>query len=89
MAKRARVLNACHSRMRGVGRWVRERQVVRSLLSRQVPARSLWDQRGASLVEYALLLALIALVCIGALQLLGNDVSAPLSGIGSSLGTGS
>jgi len=40
-------------------------------------------------VEYALLLALIALVCIGALQLLGNDVSVPLSGIGSSLGTGS
>jgi len=40
-------------------------------------------------VEYALLLALIALVCIGALQLLGNSASAPLSGIGSSLGTGS
>jgi pilus assembly protein Flp/PilA len=62
---------------------------VRSLLLHHVPSRPVPDQRGASLVEYALLLALIALVCIGALQLLGNDVSTPLSGIGSSLGTGS
>ena len=46
------------------------------------------DQRGASLVEYALLLALIALVCIGALQLLGNDVSTRLSTVSGSF-TGS
>jgi pilus assembly protein Flp/PilA len=44
------------------------------------------DDAGASLVEYALLLALIALVCIGAMQLLGNDVSTRLSGVGESLG---
>jgi pilus assembly protein Flp/PilA len=37
------------------------------------------DQDGASLVEYALLLALIALVCVGAMQLLGGDVSTRLS----------
>ena len=33
------------------------------------------DDRGASLVEYALLLALIALVCIGAVTLLGSATS--------------
>ena len=46
------------------------------------------DQHGASLVEDALLLALIALVCVGAMQLLGNDVSTRLSTFGGSL-TGS
>jgi len=30
-------------------------------------------ERGASLIEYALLLALIAVVCIGALQYFGNE----------------
>jgi pilus assembly protein Flp/PilA len=43
------------------------------------------NERGASLVEYALLLALIAAVCIGAMQLLGNDVSTRLSTFGGSL----
>jgi pilus assembly protein Flp/PilA len=51
--------------------------------------RSARDERGASLVEYALLLALIALVCVGALQLLGGDVSTRLSGVGNSLSSGS
>jgi Flp pilus assembly pilin Flp len=46
------------------------------------------DDRGASLVEYALLLAMIAAVCVGAMQLLGNDVSTRLSTFGGSL-TGS
>jgi pilus assembly protein Flp/PilA len=32
------------------------------------------DERGASLVEYALLLALIAVVCIGALTTLGVNL---------------
>ena len=45
------------------------------------------DDLGASLVEYALLLALIALVCIGAMQLLGNDVTTRLSAVGGSLGS--
>lgn len=31
-----------------------------------------WRDRGAGLVEYALLLALIAFVCIGALQFFGG-----------------
>ena len=60
-----------------------------ALLVQQVQLRLVSSERGASLVEYALLIALIGLVCVGALQLLGNDVSTPLSGIGSSLSTGS
>ena len=32
------------------------------------------DDRGASLVEYALLLALIAIVCVAALGVLGGSV---------------
>ena len=47
------------------------------------------DERGASLVEYALLLALIAAVCFAAVGLLGTGTSKPLSGFGNSLGTGS
>lgn len=33
------------------------------------------DDRGASLVEYAMLLALIAFVCIGALMLVGGSTN--------------
>ena len=33
------------------------------------------DERGASLVEYALLLALIAVVCIAAVSLFGGNLS--------------
>jgi pilus assembly protein Flp/PilA len=33
------------------------------------------DERGASLVEYALLVALIAIVCIAAISLLGGTAS--------------
>lgn len=35
-------------------------------------------ERGASLVEYALLVALIAVVCIGAVTFLGNSGSAKI-----------
>lgn len=41
--------------------------------------RRLFEDRGASLVEYALLIALIALVCVGALQILGSGTSFSLS----------
>jgi len=43
------------------------------------------DERGASLVEYALLVALIAVVCIVAVTLLGSNASAKFSSVGSSL----
>lgn len=39
--------------------------------------------RGASLVEYALLVALIALVCVAAITFLGTEVSSKYSHIGS------
>jgi pilus assembly protein Flp/PilA len=42
-------------------------------------------QRGASLVEYALLVALIAVVAIAALTALGGGVSAKFSSVNSSL----
>ncbi len=41
--------------------------------------------RGASLVEYALLVALIAVVCIVAITFLGNAASDKFSEVGSSL----
>ena len=43
------------------------------------------DERGAALVEYGLLLALIAVVAIAALTLLGGKVSDKFSQVGSSL----
>jgi pilus assembly protein Flp/PilA len=41
------------------------------------------DERGASLVEYAFLVALIAVVCIVAIAFLGNSASSKYSNIGS------
>jgi pilus assembly protein Flp/PilA len=48
------------------------------------------NQRGASLVEYALLVALIAVVCIAAVSLLGSSASTKFSRVGSAIsGAGS
>ena len=43
------------------------------------------DERGASLVEYALLVALIAVVCILAISFLGSSASSKFSAVGSSV----
>lgn len=43
------------------------------------------DERGASLVEYALLLALIAVVAITALIFLGHTASNTLNSVGNQL----
>ncbi len=43
------------------------------------------NDRGASLVEYALLIALIAVVCIVAVSLLGSNASGKFSQVGSAL----
>jgi len=43
------------------------------------------DERGASLVEYALLVALIAVVCIVAVTILGTNASGKFSAVGSGL----
>ena len=44
-------------------------------------------ERGASLVEYALLVALIAVVCIAAVTLLGRNASGKFSSVSSSIGS--
>lgn len=43
------------------------------------------NERGAALVEYALLLALIAVVCIVALQVLGTQAADKFSKVGASI----
>ena len=50
------------------------RQTVLELIRRRFV-----DERGASLVEYALLLALIAVVCIAAVTLLGSQTGDSIS----------
>jgi pilus assembly protein Flp/PilA len=44
------------------------------------------SERGASLVEYALLVALIAVVCIAAVTILGKNASNKFNSVGSSIG---
>ncbi len=58
---------------------------------RYVSARlNLKSERGAALVEYALLLALIAVVCIVALTTLGKQASSKFTTVGNSItGAGS
>ena len=43
------------------------------------------DERGASLVEYALLVALIAVVCIVAVTFLGKSASSKFDTVGQSI----
>jgi len=43
------------------------------------------QEEGASLVEYALLVALIAVVCIVAVSLLGSNASAKFSSVASAI----
>ena len=43
------------------------------------------SERGASLVEYALLVALIAVVCIAAVTTLGQSASSKFSTVGASI----
>ena len=49
-------------------------------------ARFADSERGASLVEYALLVALIAVICIIAVQILGEEASKSFSKTGSAIG---
>ena len=53
----------------------------KSDLNEQVVEQQEENQKGASLVEYALLVALIAVVCIVAMKTLGNRVSEKFSAI--------
>ena len=49
------------------------------------PAVEIANDRGASLVEYALLIALIALVCFAAITFLGTSASTHLNDAANSL----
>jgi pilus assembly protein Flp/PilA len=55
------------------------------ILASYLQARFNTDERGAALVEYALLVALIAVVCIGALTLLGGGVKDKFIDVNSAL----
>src|SRR2546423_15202420 len=57
------------------------------LCSPYLRARFGRDERGASLVEYALLFALIAVTCIVAIAFLGRSASSKFSTDGSSVGS--
>lgn len=43
------------------------------------------DQEGATMVEYGLLVALIALVALGAVQIVGGNLSTLFTNVGSSI----
>lgn len=60
--------------------------VTYEFLANWMRARFADSERGASLVEYALLVALIAVVCIAAVTILGNSASNKFTDVGSSLG---
>ena len=51
-----------------------------------VRAHLMDDDRGASRVEYALLVALIAIVCIAAITLLGGNAADKFSTVADSVG---
>ena len=46
------------------------------------------EEKGASMVEYALLAALIAIICIGGLRFLGTAISTQFSTVGSAISGG-
>lgn len=46
------------------------------------------SERGASLVEYALLVALIAVVCIAAVTVLGQNASDKFESVGGAVSSG-
>lgn len=56
-----------------------------SRLARRLPSTR--DDRGASVVEYALLVVLIAVVCLIAIQVVGQSTSESLSGTAGELGS--
>jgi pilus assembly protein Flp/PilA len=59
--------------------------MTKSMVQTWVEAELVTDERGASMVEYAFLVALIATVCIAALLFLGTELNAKYADIGTSL----
>lgn len=62
----------------------RSRTLIRHLTS--IVARQLPDQHGQDLSEYAVIMALVAVVVIGVVILLGNSFSSLLGEIASEVG---
>ena len=56
---------------------------IGALVTSRVPT----GEDGASLVEYALLVALIAVICLVAIAFLGQSASSKFSTVGSSVGS--
>ena len=52
-------------------------------------ARFADSDRGATMVEYALMVALIAVVCIAAVSLIGNSANSKFSTVGNSISASS
>jgi pilus assembly protein Flp/PilA len=52
---------------------------------REIINRFRRDEKGAALVEYGMLVGLIAVICVAAVTLLGTDVSGAFSTIASDL----
>ena len=52
-------------------------------------ARFADSDRGATMVEYALMVALIAVVCIAAVSLIGSNANSKFSTVGNSIGSAS
>ena len=59
------------------------KNVIAPWIKARIDAKS---ELGASLVEYALLVALIAVVCIVGITFLGSRANSKFSGVGSQLG---
>jgi pilus assembly protein Flp/PilA len=60
---------------------------LQTQLAPYLRARFIGNEKGAALVEYALLLALIAVVCILALDFLGDEAAQKFSDVGNSINT--
>ncbi len=54
-------------------------------ISKVAKLQTTQDEEGQGLAEYGLILALVAIVCIGALQLLGTNLSGALNRVGNSI----
>jgi len=59
---------------------------IRNALFRRIRG-FLANEEGASLAEYALLVALIAVVAIGAITLLGGNISAKIQQVANAIGS--
>jgi pilus assembly protein Flp/PilA len=59
--------------------------MTKHLVKFQVRASQLRDERGATAVEYGLMVALIAIVIIAAVAILGDKLNALFTEVGNSL----